>query len=83
MRAEPRPGVPEGEGEGDDAPLDDRAGGVGEAPVRAVPRPEQLEAVPLGLALPAVEVEWWMPMARQAARTLPSSSARATAQTTT
>ena len=46
-------GVPQCEG--DDALLDDRAGGVGEAWRAALPGPEHLETVALGLLLPAVE----------------------------
>ena len=42
-------------GEGHDALLDERTGGVGHARLAALARPKQLQAVTLGLGLPSIE----------------------------
>jgi hypothetical protein len=61
--------------EGDHPLLDQRAGGIGHPRHSALPRPQDLRAVPVQLPLPAVVGRGMDPHGRQAARTLPSSAA--------
>jgi hypothetical protein len=70
-----RPKARVAEGEGDHPLLDQGAGGVGHARGPPLTGPQELGAIAVELALPPVEVEGWIPMARQAARTLPNSAA--------